>query len=249
MATGLDVTRNIGTWDVFNHHVERDMDQSTYSAGHPDDVLLLVGPPRLSSVKSGETSGVGSLMALGQIQMASLSSSVPLQPSKGIGSSRRYYLMDSPQNMIQMTRLVMNSRNLLRAFYHSAVEAGIDVGDRNLIGTEASYTDRKNQQWWVNLDSPIFRLPIGLGFLFRDRGGSHIGGVYAELARLQQWSVQIASGQSALMENVSLMSDRFLPFGDSAHVGDLAKLFDKALGDAAMTIDAKQRAGETDKLS
>ena len=247
MANG--VTRNVDTWDVFNHHVERNLDHSAYSAAHPDDVLVLAGPARRSSIVPSATNGVGSLFSLGQIQMGQVSSSLPIQPTKALGSTRKFFLMDSAMNQIQLARLVMNSRNLLRALYHSAVEAGIDVGDPSVIGTEASYNGRSNQQWWINLDSPIYRVPIGLGFILRDRGGSHIGGMWCEICHIQQWSVQFASGQSAVVENCGLVCDRILPFGDSSVVGQLAALFDVALNQAGLTADAKARAGATDNIS
>lgn len=243
------ITRNINNWDVYNGQVERDTDNAPYSAAHPDDVLFLAGPARRASVVPSATSGVGSLMSLGLIQMANIASSLPVQPSKGLGSSRKFFLIDSAQNQVSVARLVMNQRNLLRALYHSAVEAGIDVGNRQIIGYEASYAGRDKQQWWVNLDSPIFRLPIGLAIVLRDRGGSHIGGFYCELAHVTQWSLSIASGQAAIMENVSIICDSILPFGDSSVVGALAALFDTALGDPQLTANAKADAGASDKLT
>lgn len=244
-----DISRNIDTWDVFNKHVERDLDNAAYSAAHPDDVMFLAGPARRRNVVPSATSGIGSLMSLGMIQMANITSALPVQPSKALGSSRKYFLIDSAMNQITVARLVMNSRNLLRAIYHSAVEAGVDVGNRAIIGTEASYQGRENQQWWVNLDSPIYRVPVGLGIIMRDRGGSHIGGFYAELCHITQWSLSIASGQAAMMENVSIVCDRILPFGDSTTVGILAGMFDTALGDSSITASAKDDAGITDNLT
>lgn len=242
------VSRNISSWDVFNSFVERNMDTSPYSAAHPDDVLVLAGPPRLDSIQPGATNGVGSLLALGQLQSVQMSSQLPTQPTKSIGSTRKFFLKDTAMNQLNLARLVMNGRNLTRAVYHSAVEAGIDVGDESVIGTPASYSGRDNQQFWVNLDSPIYRLPVGLGFLLKDRGGTSIGGMYCEVCHMQSWQLAFASGQSAVVENCSFLYDRMLPFGESSQVGALAALFDAALDLAGNTAEEKSRVGAVDNI-
>jgi hypothetical protein len=224
------------------------MDTAPYSSAHPDDILVVAGPPRLDSVNLGATSGVGSLLAVGQLQQASLSAQIPVQMSKALGSTRKFFLKDTAMYQIMIARLVMNGRNLVRALYHSAVEAGIDVGDPAEIGTPASYSGRENQQFWVNFDSPIYRLPVGLGFLMRDRGGSHIGGIYCEVTHLQSWQLAFSSGQSAVVENCSFMCDTMREFGDSKTVGALAMLFDEALDLVNNTIEEKIRAGEDDDV-
>lgn len=243
------VTRTIDNWDAYNNHVERQMDNAAYSAAHPDDVLFLCGPARKSRIVPSATSGPGSLMALGAVQMFNASSQLPVQPTKGIGSSRKFFLIDTDSNQVQISRLSMNHRNLLRALYHSAVEAGIDVGDRSIIGVEASYKGRDKQQFWTNLGSPIYRLPIGFGMAMRDRGKSHIGGYWFELGHITSWNITVASGQASIVENVTLTFDRILPFGDSSTVGRLAALFDAALGEPNLTADEKARAGATDLLT
>lgn len=224
----IGVTRSLDSWDVFNSYVERNLDVSAYSAAHPDDVLVVAGPPRFDSIDTGQANGITSLLPIGQIQQASISSQLPVQPTKALGSTRKFFLMDTATNNITLARLVMNGRNLVRAMYHVAVEAGIDVGDPAIIGTPASYSGRANQQWWCNLDSPIYRLPVGIGFIMKDRGGSAIGGMYAEVVHLNSWNLSFASGQSAVVENCTMVCDRILPFQLSNSVGQLASLFDAA---------------------
>ena len=243
------VTRNIESWDNLNHHVERNLDNSAYSQAHPDDLLIVAGPARRSSITPGETNGPGSLFALGQIQQVSIQSQQMVQPTRAVGSSRKFFLIDSTMHSISLARLMMNSRNLLRALYHSAVEVGIDVGDTSLLGTPASYQGRENQQWWINLDSPIYRIPIGLGFILRDRGKSQIGGMYCELCYINSWNIGFAAGQGGVVENCSIVCDRILPFGGSTGVGELANLFDDAMNLTGLTADEKDRAGEIDRIS
>ena len=244
------ITRTIGNWDVNNNYVERMLDNAAYTSAHPDDTLVLAGPARKSSIVPGELTGIGSLMALGQLEMLNLTSTQPVQPLQAIGSARTFYSVGKAMHQLQIGRLVMNGRNLLRAIYHNLVAAGVDAADPDL-GNPASYTGTDNQQFFANLDSPLYRVPFGLGVLFRDRAKNHIGGLYLELCIIQNWSLSVASGQAMIMENVSMLCDQIKPFGDSSTVSDISLDLDEVLdlignGDSQETIDD---AGSADQLA
>ena len=85
---------------------------------------------------------------------------------------------------------------------------------------EPAFQPQSDSKFMLNLDSPIFGFPIGLGVLFRTKLGLPIGGIYMERAFIQNWSVSFASGQNVVAENVNLIMDRIVPFEPSTSEED-----------------------------
>jgi hypothetical protein len=184
----LGVTKNLGTWNFQNNHVERLLDNSTYDAANPDDTLILAGPARKGVVQVDRRSS-RSLMALGMFQSISFQSAAQIQPAMAIGSGRSFFLRGKSQTNWNISRVMMNGRNLLRALYHGAVEAGI-----------------------INLDSELFYIPFGLAVIIRTKSHTLVAGIYIELCLIGSYSNQITAGQPMLMENINGVADRILPF-------------------------------------
>ena len=42
-----NVTTDLSNWKYQDNYVERIMDNAAYTAAHPDDTIVLVGPPRV----------------------------------------------------------------------------------------------------------------------------------------------------------------------------------------------------------
>lgn len=73
--------------------------------------------------------------------------------------------------------------------------------------------------WYNNLEEDIFRIPIGLGVIYSspanriDSGeGTIIGAEYIESCVLTNKQSAIQAGQAMVMENVSFIADRVLPW-------------------------------------
>lgn len=212
MAIGI--TKGLLNWKFQSNYVERLMDNSAYEAAHPDDTLVLAGPPRLSSVLEAETDGVGSLFAIGMLQQMSFSSAKPSQPMMAIGSGRSFFVSGKSQTSFTMARLFVNGRNLLRVVYHNAVAGGIDVSafdDPAAVSAQSKF--------FINMDSELYYVPIGFGVIMRTKLHDLAGSFYAELAMLNSYSIGISAGQSMIMENVSGVCDRLLPM----HLSDIAE--------------------------
>ncbi len=205
MAIG--VTKNFDTWKFQESYVERVMDNAAYTAAHPDDTLVMAGPARKSGLVEG---GARSLLAIGMLQTANFTQSKPTQPMMAIGSGRSFYVSGKAQTQWTMGRLFVNGRNLLRVLYHNAVAGGIDPSQFDDVATDFSST---GQKYFINLDSELFLIPMGLGAIFRDKTHGYCGGFYAELCMLTSYAIGWAAGQNLILENVSGMADRLLPFG------------------------------------
>jgi hypothetical protein len=207
----LGVTNSISNWAFANSYVERAMDNAAYTAAHPDDTLVMAGPARKQNVQQG---GAANLLPIGMAQAWNFTSTKPTQPMMMIGSSRAFFLSGKSQVQWTCGRLFVNGRNLLRVLYHNAVLGGVDPSQ-----FDDPATDTANPQYYINLDSELFLVPFGLGCIFRDKTHNYVGGFYAELCMITSYAIGWNAGQNLILENVSGMADRLLPFGAVSPAG------------------------------
>lgn len=212
MANGIGVTKGLLDWAFQNAYVERVMDNAAYEAAHPDDTLVLAGPARRGSadVTQNPTPGqTGTLLSIGMLQSVSFNQSKPTQPMMAIGSGRSFFVSGKAQTQWSIGRLFVNGRNLLRVLMHNAVSAGIDVSS---FDDPAASSPLSN--FFTNLDSELYYIPFGMAALFRNKGHGLVGSFYAELCMLNSYSLSFNAGQNMMLENVSGMADRVLPFNN-----------------------------------
>jgi hypothetical protein len=204
----LGITKGISSWDSQRQTVERHTDNAAYTSAHPDDTLVLAGPPRNLDSKHDATEGWQSLLAIGMLQGFQFSSQKPSQPLQAIGSGRTFFVSGKSQTSWNIGRLFCNGRNLLRALYHNAVAGGVD-----LKNFDDKPVDNSNaEMFFMNLDSELFYVPFGLAAIFRTKMRDLIGAVYLELNMVQSYSTGFSAGQNMIMENVTGMCDRIIPF-------------------------------------
>ncbi len=200
----LGVVKGFDTWVFQESYVERVMDNAAYSAAHPDDTLVLAGPARKTSLRRG----FENLLAIGMLQAVNFTQTKPTQPMMAIGSGRSFYVSGKSQTQWTMGRLFVNGRNLLRVLYHNAVAGGINPALFDDVAT-----DSEAPQFFINLDSELFLVPMGLGSVFRDKTHNYVGGFFAELCMITSYAIGWNAGQNLILENVSGLADRLLPFG------------------------------------
>lgn len=204
----LGVVKSFDTWSFQESYVERVMDNAAYTAAHPDDTLVLAGPARKQAAFG--TTGATSLLPIGMLQAVNFTQTKPTQPMMAIGSGRSFYVSGKAQTQWTMGRLFVNGRNLLRVLYHNAQQAGIDPSQ---FDDPASVTEASGKKYYINLDSELFLVPFGLAAVFRDKSHGYCGGFYAELSMITSYAIGWNAGQNLVLENVSGMSDRLLPYG------------------------------------
>jgi hypothetical protein len=226
----LGVVKNFDTWKFQESYVERVMDNAAYTAAHPDDTLVMAGPARKHGLREG---GAASLLAIGMLQAVNFTQTKPTQPMMAIGSGRSFYVSGKAQTQWTMGRLFVNGRNLLRVLYHNAVAGGIDPSQFDDQATDSNPVGKK---YFINLDSELFLIPFGMGAVFRDKTHGFCGGFYGELMMITSYAIGWNAGQNLVLENVSGMADRLLPFGADSPPG----LKPHASGDGitANSIDA-----------
>jgi hypothetical protein len=211
----LGVVQGFDTWAFQQSYVERVMDNAAYTAAHPDDTLVLAGPARKQNLS--DTVSAKNLLAIGMLQAVNFTQTKPTQPMMAIGSGRSFYVSGKAQTQWTMGRLFVNGRNLLRVLYHNAVAGGIDP---TLFDDQATEADPESKKYFINLDSELFLIPFGMGCVFRDKTHGFAGGFYAELSMITSYAIGWNAGQNLVLENVSGMSDRLLPFGSLTRKGE-----------------------------
>lgn len=251
-ATGI--TRGIATWKFQDHYVERFMDNAAYTAAHPDDTLVVAGPPRTPSA-TGTVGGLpgsartieSQLLAIGHLQTVQFTQQKPTQPVMAIGSGRTFFVSGKAQGQCTLGRLFVNGRNMLRVLYHNA-----RLNDLQVQEMDDKPAKKAQDIFYINLDSELYLIPFGLGTLFRDKIHDVVGGFYAELAMITSWAIGFNAGQNMIMEQVTIVFDRLLPFFED--ITDQYKIpqstFTAIMGFTDATIaDAQAKDGGMGKSS
>jgi hypothetical protein len=205
MAGDINVTNSgeLAAWNSQRTYIERPLEHSALIAAHPDTTLVLAGPPRLYS-----NDAIDRIFPIGMAQNIALTQRIPTTPMQALGSGRLFYVSGKAQVGATLQRLALKGKNLLRVMYSNAINfAGLDPSQ---LDDKASFD--KNDQTVINLDSELFRIPFGLGVVFKDRLHHNITSFYMELCMISDWSMQVAVGQNMVIESISLMCDRITPY-------------------------------------
>ena len=213
----LGVTKGIEGWNSQKNNVERLMDNASYTSAHPDDTLVLAGPPRFSDVQLQATSGWDSLLPIGMMQTFQLTSQKPTQPLMAIGSGRSFFVSGKSQTTWRIGRLFCNGRNLLRVLYHNVAAAKVPIENMDDPPVpDVGGMGNAETPFYINLDSELFYVPFGLGVIFRDKAKDNLGAGYLELSMLNTYTMGFTAGQNMIMEDVGGMCDRVFPFSISS---------------------------------
>lgn len=208
----VKATTALDQWSFQENYVERLMDNSAFTAAHPNNTLICAGPARFGSAldNPGEK-----LLPLGMIQNMSIAQQRPVQPLAALGSARTFFAAGKSQVSFSIARLMVNGRNLMRALYTQAVQQGIDFNTFD----ERPVRSSNDEQYFLNLDSELFYVPFGLAVLFRSVSHDAVGAFYIELCMLSSMQTGLSAGQNVIMENVSGMADRIRPIYPSTLKG------------------------------
>lgn len=202
-TTTVGTTTALDNWDFQGNYVERLMDNAAFTAAHPQNTLVLAGPPRFPD---GANPG-DQLLPLGMLQNMSVGQGRPLQPIPTIGTSRTFFTTSKGIVNWSIGRLMVNGRNLYRALYTSAIQSGIDTA----AFRESPVRSDRTEQFYVNLDSELAYVPFGLAVLFRSVANDAVGAFYLELCMISNMNMNTGAGQSFIATSITGMADRIRP--------------------------------------
>ena len=205
--------RDISNWvDAYKEaFVQHPHDTSQLTLVLPDDCLLVAGPTRLRHAASGADPD---FFPIGFANSVNHSESRQVQPLKAIGSRRHIFAATNAPVQISIGRMLVLGMNTLRTLYANA-NFGADMD------TNAKYSHKKSDNsaaWYSNMEEDIFRVPIGLGIIYNspatlsNQQAMVAGAEYFEVCTLVNKNVTIQSGQAMVMEQVTLMADRCIPW-------------------------------------
>ncbi|TXH14410.1 MAG: hypothetical protein E6R03_09305 [Hyphomicrobiaceae bacterium] len=209
---GINAATSVDNWKFQDSYIERLMDNAAYTAAHPETTLVLAGPSRFSQIKDPSTD----LMPLGITTSFAYQIQKPTQMNMAIGSGRSFPTSGKSQIGVSLQRMMLNGRNLPRALYTHAVRNGLAY--QNFDGPPVA-KDRE-EQFFMDLDSELYYIPVGLCILFRSKAHDMIGGVYFELFMFNSLQVQVAVGQNNIFESGSGVADRALAVYPNALAGE-----------------------------
>lgn len=213
-------------------------DTSTFSLANPDDTLLFVGPPRMP------LDGNMAVALIGMSPNMNYNEGANVIPIKALGSRLHMFARSNTPISGSMSRLISYSPNVLRQLYKvintnvlakplSSLETGdgtpVSNASSNYYGTSyATFFPKDNMTaaWWSNLSDDLYRIPVGLGIVYNSPGGltakSTIGADYIENCQINARSISINSGGGLIMENITFIGDRVLPWKAPAFTSQAA---------------------------
>ena len=168
---------------------------------------------------------------IGMMQAFPATQQKPVQPLQTIGSSRNFFVMGKASTQFTIGRLFVKGKNLLRALNDNVIKNNLaldSLTEPTKSGSEDNYL--------VNLDSELFLVPFGLAVLFRDKSNNGLGGFYMELCVINSFTVGMNAGQSMIMENVSGLCDRIVPFDHTKECTSTA--WDQAAGFSGTDVNS-----------
>lgn len=196
--------------DVFTEHPH---DTSQLTLVHPDDCLLVAGPTRLRHSEGNPDQ----FHVVGFANTLSYTETSNVQPLKALGSRRHIFAKTNMPVQIQIARMMILGLNTLKSIYRN-VEVGADIYDRNSHYSHLDHASNSKSSWYSNVEEDIFRIPIGLGVLYNAPAtlAGHMeyaaGAEYFEVCTVVSKSITLQSGQAMIMEQVTLMADRCIPW-------------------------------------
>lgn len=196
--------------------IQHSHDQSMMTLMTPDEALLVVGPPRLSTTQydSGTSLSATDFAIVGFVNTIQYNEQAQVTPMKALGSRRHIFAKTNAPVTGSIGRMMILGSNMLRALY--SMTSASDVLE---LDTTAVNNGEEDSAWYTNLEEDLFRIPFGMGIVYAAPATMDVGTIYSaeyfEVCVIQNRQASIQSGQAMIMENVSFMADRIVPFMSS----------------------------------
>jgi hypothetical protein len=215
----------MATWDFKRQNVEfTTFDPlKTITA---ESVLIAAGRPTLAG--TGLFQGKSfDVYPIGLVENFGLTMGGNIQRIFEIGSQKHVIIPGKIVGTATIARIIYDHHSLLRVLYAMySIQGGEDTTDVNVLTNSddrsyaftsaemATVTSKRipgYNQFWLNLDSDVFRYPIGLAVYFRNKGEDTMGGVYLENCLIGGSQISINAGTDVLAEGVNLQFTECAP--------------------------------------
>ena len=224
-------------WQWQNSHVQTEVQNGEYVSSEsclllagPSELSMLT-----SANSAGLVGSSNSLIPIGIVQNFSLTQNRQLTKLFEIGSKRSYFVPGRLIANFTMSRIVFYGPSLLRLVYALAPSTLVDdlgsplnidpdsngqgvaeVGDYSALFPErivnkpgyGGCLHEENRDFWINLTSEIFNVPMGLCMIFKDSRDRPYGACYLESAYIESHQIGVDSNQIVIAEAISGQMDR-----------------------------------------
>lgn len=209
--TGNPVT-DVDSWaeNYGEQQIEVLHDQSMLTLATPDDSILVVGPSRLASK--------GAFHVIGMVNSLNYNETSQVQPIKAIGSKRHVFSKTNSPVSGSIGRMVILGPNLYRALYAMFETSDLDSRLKTSSQKFSLTSTATKGNWYTNLEEDLYRHPVGLGVIYRAPTLANqsddvvVGAEYIENCVIVSRAVGMQSGSAMIMEQVSFMADRVVPW-------------------------------------
>lgn len=211
------VSKNSWIDDYKEAFLEHPHDDSQLTLVLPDDCLVVSGPARLYHTAGGTkqqkdySNAADKFHIIGFANQISIAETRNVQPLKAIGSRRHIFAATNSPVQISIGRLMILGLNTTRSLYGAAC-FGDDITKRNSKYSNVT-SDPNLASWFSNLEEDVFRVPIGIGFIYNSPATvagrtKSAGAEYFEVCTIVNKQQALQAGQAFVMEQVQLMADR-----------------------------------------
>ena len=179
------------------------------------------GPPRLDMMGDASTP----VRFVGKVQNWNINQAQQVQQLFEIGSNRSYMVAGRSSLSLSLSNMLIHGPNLLRCLYAyypaqtiSAVTdslGGLDYDpdafktgnvDFHTVIEQPGYAN-----FWANLHSDIFKMPIGLLIYLADTNLTTYGALYLENGLINSHGMSTSADGTLIMEQVSMTFERPVP--------------------------------------
>lgn len=215
-------------WDFKHHHVQKFENAEVASQLGAKAILISVGPARFNPNAHA--------VVMGFVQNLSFQQQRQILELFEIGSERRYFIDNPHRNAVQFSRALVSGPSVLKILGSGILNQGIMPGDNTGVaegsgifteGDINAVAAHPDNNFWINLASDLFNMPLGIMLSFRefhgDGSSSDYGTIYLEMCKVQGHGFSVNAQMWLLQEDVSILFEHVVPLSGGAKVQDSYK--------------------------
>lgn len=203
-------------------------DDTVFSSG--ESIAIAAGPPRLANI-GGSLAAAAQLnngaeefaRPIGFIQNFSISQNMNLMRFFEVGSYRAFFIPSKVIPTASLSRIYYNGPSLLRAMYAyyqdllpPTIVPSVFPNNAKLVNPHNVVIPPGYENVFMNLQSDMFRQPVGLLIYMKDSNDAVLGAFYMEQCFVQSSNVGWDSAGIVIQEGVSIQCERIVPIAISS---------------------------------
>ena len=209
-----ETVNNLQSVDFFNKMVQFDNDANSVATA--ESSYILAGPPVFHPTLKGRNI-IEFLEPMGAVQQYALQEGKQIIPFAELGSKLKRRAMGSGQYSANLTRVLPRYSDLYYSLY-SWLPVFLNNGarDKSIELDLALFPGENNSRHLISPESEFFGIPFGLLVITGSAGGDLVHVEYLERCYIGGGGYARSAGQPMVVDNVSIMVTRPVPFVDAS---------------------------------